>query len=62
MKISPITKDQWISVVKNALIAGVTAFLATVQVVGVNKSGAVAGLSAALAAIVKIVEKALTTV
>ena len=61
LSISPITGTQWKSVVKNTLIAAVTAFLATIQVVGLNKAGAVAGLSAAGAAILKIVEKAFSS-
>lgn len=61
MTISPITKAQWVSVVRNTLIAAVSAFVATVQVVGLNKAGYTAGLSAALAAALKIVQKLFST-
>lgn len=60
MSVSKLSKAQWVSVVKNALIAGLTAFVATVQVTGLNKAGAISGLSAALTAVVKFVEKLLT--
>jgi hypothetical protein len=59
-KLSPITKAQIISIVKNSVIAGLAAFVATVQVSGLTKAGAISGLSVALAAIVKTVEKAFT--
>ena len=58
MKLSKLNKDQWKSVVINALLAGVATFVATLQTVGTNKAGATAGLSAALMAVVKVIQKA----
>lgn len=61
MKLSSITQQQWVSIVINTLIAAAAAFLATIQIVGVNKAGATAGLSAALMAAAKIIQKAFTS-
>ena len=61
MKLSPITKEQWVSVVKNAIIAGVASLGAALQQSGdLNKATLTAAIVAAGAAIIKVVEKAFT--
>lgn len=60
MSISPITKEQWISVVKNAVIAGLVSFAYTLQVSGLTKPGIVSAGIAAGVAIVKVIEKLFT--
>jgi len=61
MKLSPITKTQVISIVKNSVIAGLAAFAVALQQSGdVTKPALVAALTAGLTAIVKTVEKAFT--
>lgn len=59
MTLSPITKEQVISIVKNSVIAGLAAFAVSLQQSGdVTKPALIAGLTAAVTAIVKTVEKA----
>ena len=53
MKLSTLTKGQWISVVKNAILAGAAAYAAT------GTTGKVALIAGVMAAF-KIVEKSLT--
>ena len=61
-KLSPITKEQWVSVVKNSVLAGVAAFVATWVVTAdpFSKAGVFAAVSAAGMAVFKTVEKAFT--
>lgn len=59
MKLSPITKDQWISVVKNSLLAGLAAFFVALQASGtLDKKAYLAAATAAGMAVFKVVEKA----
>ncbi len=61
MKMSLITRAQWVSVIKNALIAGAAAFVAALQInPNADKAVLIAALSAAVAAAVKVIEKAFT--
>lgn len=61
MKLSPITKAQAISIVKNAAIAGLSAFAVSIQLSNdVSKPAVVSAAVAAIAAVVKTVEKAFT--
>mgnify|MGYP006935522770 CR=1 FL=1 len=60
--ISPITKTQWISVAKNAVIAGVSAFAVSLQASGdVSKPVLISAAVAFVTAAVKTIEKAFTT-
>lgn len=59
--VSRITRQQVVSIVKNAVIAGLAAFAVALQQSGdVSKPALIAGLTAAVTAIVKVVEKAFT--
>ena len=61
MKFSPITKDQWASVVRNSVFAFLSVFAATLQASGqLDKKALLAADSAAGMAVFKIVEKSLT--
>jgi len=61
MSITALTKDQWISVVKNAVIAGAVAFLLSLQYSpSLDKDSLYSATIAAGVAIVKIVEKLFT--
>ena len=62
LSVSKLNKAQWISVVKNALIAGGSAFLGVWQQsnYSLSKVVVVAGITAAVAAVVKFIEKAFT--
>ena len=63
MKLSPITKVQVVSIVKNSVIAGLAAFAVALQQSGdVTKPALVAALTAAVTAVVKTVEKAFSEV
>jgi len=54
---SPLTKGQWVSVVKNALLAGVAVFVTTLQAQGaVDKKALFAAGTAAVMAMFKLVE------
>lgn len=58
MAISPITKSQWVSVVKNAVIAGVAAFAVALQASGeVSRTAVYSAIVAGVTAVIKIVEK-----
>ena len=60
-RLSKITKSQWVSVLKNSLIAGLVAFGVSLQLSGdVTKPALVTALIAAGVAVVKVVEKAFT--
>lgn len=59
MNITPLTRNQWISVVKNAIIAGVAAFGVALQASGeVSRTAVYSAIVAGVAAAIKIVEKA----
>lgn len=59
MNITPLTRNQWISVVKNAIIAGVAAFGVALQASGeVSRTAVYSAIVASVAAAIKIVEKA----
>lgn len=61
MSISVITKEQWVSVVKNAIIAGVATFGVALQASGeVSRTAVYSAIVAGVAAVIKIVEKAFT--
>lgn len=61
MKITPITKDQWVSVVKNAVVAGVSTFVVALQASGdVSRTAFYSAAVAAVAAAIKVVEKSFT--
>lgn len=61
MKLSPITKIQVVSIVKNSVIAGLAAFAVALQQSGdVTKPALVAALTAAVTVIVKTIEKSFT--
>ena len=62
LKLSPITKGQWISVAKNAIIAGLASFLIVWQSQSnpFGKDALVAGGIALVTAIIKTIEKAFT--
>lgn len=61
LALSPITKSQVISIVKNAVIAGVSAFAVALQASGdVSKPALIAAATAFVTAVVKTVEKAFT--
>lgn len=53
-----LTREQWISVIRNTLFAAAAAFITSIQVTGFNSRAAVfTGLTAAGTAVFKIVEK-----
>lgn len=61
MKLSPITKEQWISVAKNSILAGLAAFFVALQASGtLDKKAYLAAATAAGMAIFKVVEKSFT--
>ena len=61
LKVSKITKEQVVSIVKNSVIAGVSAFAVSLQASGdVSKPALIAGLTAFVTACLKTVEKAFT--
>jgi hypothetical protein len=60
MKLSPITGRQWVSIVKNALLAGASAFVVAVQSSGISKPALAAAAVAGVTAALKFVEKAFT--
>jgi len=62
MSISPITKDQWKSVVKNALIAGASTFVTLWAATNfsLSKATLIGCAGTAIAAAVKVVEKLFT--
>lgn len=63
MNITPLTRNQWISVVKNAIIAGVAAFGVALQASGeVSRTAVYSAIVAGAAAVIKIVEKAFSEV
>ena len=63
VSVSNLSKDQWVSVVKNAVIAGVVAFCTVVGASGnINQDVLSSAAVAAGVAAVKIVEKLLTPV
>lgn len=53
-------KPTWTSVALNTAITALAAFLATIQVVGLNKAGYTAGLSAVITVVLKTLQKATT--
>lgn len=58
MSISVISKEQWVSVVKNAVFAGVAAFAVAFQASGeVSKTAFYSAVVAGVTAVIKIVEK-----
>jgi len=63
MTISPLTRAQWFSVLKNSLIAGVAAFVTAWSASGyaTDKSVLVACATAGLTATLKVVEKLFST-
>lgn len=61
MSLSVITKEQWVSVVKNAIIAGVAAFGVAFQANGdVSRTAFYSAVVAGVTAVIKVVEKAFT--
>lgn len=63
MSITPISKDQWVSVVKNAIIAGAAAFVTALQATGdVSRTALYSACATAVAAAIKVVEKSFTDV
>lgn len=62
MSISALSKQQWVSVAKNAVFSGAAAFLIILEAnqFNINKVTLMAGGAAALTAIIKFVEKLLT--
>lgn len=58
MKLSTISREQWVSVVKNAVIAGVAAFGVALQASGeVSRTAVYSAIVAGVTAVIKIVEK-----
>jgi len=61
MRISPISKQQWISIIKNSVIAGLAAFATSLQFSNdISKPAVITASVAALTAIAKTIEKAFT--
>lgn len=61
MKISTITKDQWVSIAKNSVIAGLAAFATSLQMSNdVSQPALVSAGVAGVTAIIKVIEKAFT--
>ena len=61
MKLTPLTKAQWISVARNSLFAFIATFVTIVSASGnFDGSTLVAAATAGVMAVLKIVEKALT--
>ena len=63
MKASKLTRRQIISVIKNSVIAGLSAFLVVIEMRGeISKPALTAATISAVVAIVKIVEKTFSDV
>ncbi len=61
MTVSPLTRSQWVSVAKNALFAGLSAFAVAIQVQGLTRPGLEAAAVAGVTAALKVVEKLFST-
>jgi hypothetical protein len=59
LTLSPLTRAQWVSVLKNALISGLAAFVTawSASNYSTDKSVLVASATAGLTAIIKVIEK-----